>query len=134
MSIQLEDIARLLEQSPDFKVLRRLQPRDVYSRISCERPLMGIVLDTETTGLELDKAEVIELAMLKFLYSPDGDVLRVIDRFSELRQPANPIPLEVSKLTGITDEMVKGCDIDPAKVDAFVADASIVIAHNAQIR
>ncbi len=132
MSIELEDIARLLEQSSDFKVLRRLQPRDVYSQNACERPLTGIVLDTETTGLDLDKAEVIELAMLKFLYSPEGDVLRVIDRFSELRQPANPIPLEVSKLTGITDEMVKGCDIDPAKVDAFVADASIVIAHNAR--
>ena len=132
MSVQLEDVARLLEQSPDFKVLRRLQPRDVFSQNACERPLTGIVLDTETTGLDLDKAEVIELAMLKFQYSPEGDVLRVIDRFSELRQPANPIPLEISQLTGISDEMVLGHTIDPAAVEAFVAGASIVIAHNAR--
>jgi DNA polymerase-3 subunit epsilon len=132
MSIQLEDVARLLEQSPDFKVLRRLQPRDVFSQSACERTLTGIVLDTETTGLDLDRAEVIELAMLKFQYSPDGDVLRVIDRFSELRQPADPIPPEIKSLTGISDEMVAGCAIDPAKVEAFVADASIVIAHNAR--
>jgi hypothetical protein len=33
---QLEDIARLLEQSPDFRVLRRLQPRDVFSQSQCE--------------------------------------------------------------------------------------------------
>ena len=57
MSVQLEDIARLLEQSPDFKVLRRLQSRDVFSQNHCERPLVGIVLDTETTGLDLEKAK-----------------------------------------------------------------------------
>jgi len=132
-SVQLlEDVARLLEQSPDFKVLRRLQPRDVFSAIPCEQPLVGVVLDCETTGLDLDKAEVIELAMLKFLFSPGGEVLRVIDTFSALRQPAGPIPPEISSLTGITDEMVMGRVIDPAAVEAFVADASIVIAHNAR--
>jgi DNA polymerase-3 subunit epsilon len=132
MSAQLEDIARLLEQSPDFRVLRRLQPRDVFSQSHCEQPLVGIVLDTETTGLDLDKAEVIELAMLKFHYAPNGEVLRVIDRFDKLRQPANPIPPEITELTGITDEMVAGHSIDPTAVEAFVADAAIVIAHNAR--
>jgi DNA polymerase-3 subunit epsilon len=132
MSTQLEDLARLLEQSPDFKVLRRLQPRDVFSQSRCERPLIGVVLDTETTGLDLDRAEVIELAMLKFLYTPDGEVLRVIGTFDELRQPANPIPPEITALTGINDEMVAGRSIDPAAVNAFVADASVVIAHNAK--
>ena len=132
MSAQLEDIARLLEQSPDFRVLRRLQPRDVFSQSHCEQPLVGIVLDTETTGLDLDKAEVIELAMLKFHYAPNGEVLRVIDRFDKLRQPANPIPPEITELPGITDEMVAGHSIDPAAVEAFIADAVIVIAHNAR--
>ena len=132
MSVQLEDIARLLEQSPDFKVLRRLQPRDVFSQIHCEQPLVGVILDTETTGLVLDKAEVIELAMLKFAYTPDGEVLRIIGRFDELRQPAHPIPPTITALTGITDEMVAGRSIDPTAVAAFIADAAIVIAHNAK--
>ena len=132
MSAQLEDIARLLEQSPDFRVLRRLQPRDVFSQSHCEQPLVGIVLDTETTGLDLDKAEVIELAMLKFHYAPNGEVLRVIDRFDKLRQPANPIPPEITALTGITDEMVAGRSIDPAAVEAFIADAAIVNTQNAR--
>jgi len=132
-SVQLlEDVARLLERSPDFRVLRRLQPREVFCADPCEQPLVGVVLDSETTGLDLDKAEVIELAMLKFQYSPAGEVLRVIDTFSELRQPADPIPPEISALTGISDEMVAGCAIDPAAVEAFVADASVVIAHNAR--
>jgi DNA polymerase-3 subunit epsilon len=132
MSTEHEDIARLLEQSPDFKVLRRLQPRDLYSQSPCGQPLIGIVLDCETTGLDLDKAEVIELAMLKFLYTPDGEVLRVIGKFDELRQPAHPIPPEIRALTGITDEMVAGHAIDPATVEAFATDAAIVIAHAAK--
>ena len=132
MSVQLEDTARLLEQSPNFKVLRRLQPREVFSQSQCEQPLIGVVLDTETTGLDLDKAEVIELAMLKFLYTPDGEVLRLIGTFDELRQPANPIPPEIVALTGITDEMVAGHSIDPAAVEAFVAGAEVVIAHNSR--
>jgi DNA polymerase-3 subunit epsilon len=132
MSAQLEDIARLLEQSPDFRVLRRLQPRDIFSQSHCEQPLVGVVLDTETTGLDLDKADVIELAMLKFHYTPDGEVLRVIGKFDELRQPAHPIPPEITALTGITDEMVAGRSFDPAAVEAFIADAEVVIAHNAR--
>ena len=132
MSDQLEDIARLLEQSPDFRVLRRLQPHDVFSQSHCEQALVGIVLDTETTGLDLDNAEVIELAMLKFHYTPAGEVLRVIGKFDELRQPAHPIPPEITALTGITDEMVSGRSIDPVAVEAFVAGAAIVIAHNAR--
>ena len=132
MPVQLEDIARTLEQSPDFRVLRRLQARDVFSQSHCEHPLVGVVLDTETTGLDFNKAEVVELAMLKFQYTPDGEVLHLIDRFDELRQPANPIPPEITALTGITDEMVDGRSIDPAEVEAFVADAAIVIAHNAK--
>lgn len=131
MSAQLEHIACLLEQSPDFKVLRRLQPRDVFSQSHCQEPLVGVALDTETTGLDLDKAEVIELAMLKFLYTPNGEVLRVIGKFDELHQPAHPIPPEITALTGITDEMVAGHAIDPAAVEAFVAGAEVVIAHNA---
>jgi DNA polymerase-3 subunit epsilon len=39
---------------------------------------------------------------------------------------------EITALTGITDEMVAGRSIDPAAVEAFIADAAIVIAHNAR--
>ena len=93
--------------------------------------LVGVVLDTETTGLVLDRAEVIELAMLKFAYTPDGEVLRVIGKFDELRQPTRPIPPEIAALTGITNEMVAGRSIDAAAVAAFIANAAVVIAHNA---
>jgi hypothetical protein len=69
--------------------------------------------------------------MVKFTYLPDDRVGQVTDVFSSFNQPENPIPSEISDLTGITDEMVLGHQIDPEAVASFVADAGIVIAHNA---
>ncbi|WP_375157803.1 3'-5' exonuclease [Bradyrhizobium sp. RDT46] len=48
-----------------------------------------------------------------------------------VRDPGRSIPPTVTRLTGITDEMVSGQSIDPSAVEAFIADANPVIAHNA---
>ena len=42
-----------------------------------------------------------------------------------------PIPKEISRLTGITDDDVRGQTLDDDAVAALAADASLVIAHNA---
>ena len=39
---------------------------------------------------------------------------------------------EITALTGITDEMIAGRSIDPEAVEAFIADAAIVIGHNSR--
>lgn len=46
--------------------------------------------------------------MLKFEYGVDGTIYRVLDQFSRLREPTVPILIEITKLTGITPEMVAG--------------------------
>jgi len=127
----LESLARELETSPDFRVLRRLQPRETFADRQDDTRI-GIVLDCETTGLNPSQDEIIELGMLKFSFTSDGQVLRVLDAFDELRQPSAPIPPEITRLTGITDEIVEGRSIEASEVEAFVADAAIVIAHNAR--
>jgi DNA polymerase-3 subunit epsilon len=75
--------------------------------------------------------EIIELAMVKFDYLPDDKIARITDIFSSFNEPENPIPDEISELTGITNEMVLGYRIDPEAVSAFASDAVIVVAHNA---
>jgi DNA polymerase III subunit epsilon len=88
-------------------------------------------LDVETTGLNPTQDEIIELAMVKFDYVPDDRIARITGVLSSLNEPENPIPDEITELTGITNEMVLGHRIDPEAVSAFAADAAIVIAHNA---
>jgi DNA polymerase-3 subunit epsilon len=127
----LERLAQRLESSGAYKVLRRLSPVPISSEPLKPNERVGVVLDVETLGLDPMKDEVIELGMVKFAYSDKDEVTRVIGEFKALQQPSVPIPPEITNLTRITDDMVAGRSIDGTLVETFVADANIVIAHNA---
>ncbi|QND75671.1 3'-5' exonuclease [Tardiphaga robiniae] len=124
-------MADTLARSTDYRVLRRLIPRTEFAPANGRPTRSGILLDVETTGLDQVRDEVIELAMIKFDYLPDGNITRVADVFTAFNEPSRPIPPEITELTGITDETVAGHRIDPDAVAAFADDAVIVIAHNA---
>jgi DNA polymerase-3 subunit epsilon len=124
-------MAESLAQSGDYRILRRLVPRREFAQPDGQAVRSGILLDVETTGLDPVRDEVIELAMVKFDYRPDGAIVRVSDAFTAFQEPSKPIPPEIVALTGITDETVAGHRIDDAAVAAFVDGAVIVIAHNA---
>ncbi|WLC16639.1 3'-5' exonuclease [Bradyrhizobium diazoefficiens] len=126
----LAAMAEVLARSPDYRVLRRLVARRTYMPTVGQEVRTGILLDTETTGLEHARDEIIELGMVKFDYTPDGRIVGVRDTFSALNEPSAPISAEVTALTGITDGMVAGHRFDDAAIAAFVDDAVIVIAHN----
>lgn len=127
-----EAMAAQLEATGDYRILRRLAPRSIITLPDGTETKLGIVLDLETTGLDPATGEIIEIGMVPFTYSPlDGRIFEVKEAFSRLRQPSAPIPEEITKLTGITDEMVAGQTIDPAEVATFVAPADLIVAHNA---
>jgi DNA polymerase-3 subunit epsilon len=129
-STNLAAMAEALSRSADYRVLRRLVPRQhCRPPAGCETRT-AVLVDTETTGLDHDRDEIIELGMVKFDYTSDGRILGVRDTFSAFNEPSRPISPEVTALTGITGEMVAGHRIDPAAVTAFVESAAITIAHN----
>lgn len=126
----LETMAEALARSPDYRILRRLVARPTYVPTLGQEVRTGVLLDTETTGLNQAKDEIIELGMVKFDYTPDGRIVGVRDTFSALNEPSAPISAEVTALTGITDEMVAGHKFDDAAVTDFVGDSVVTIAHN----
>ncbi|MBR2388391.1 MAG: PolC-type DNA polymerase III [Clostridia bacterium] len=86
-----------------------------------------IVFDIETTGLSQENCKITEIGAVKIKCG------KVIDRFSVFVNPELPIPEDIVKLTGITDEMVA----DAEKIDTvlpkfldFIGDR-LLIAHNA---
>ncbi|GLH79731.1 DNA polymerase III subunit epsilon [Bradyrhizobium sp. SSBR45G] len=127
----LATMAETLSRSPDYRVLRRLVPRMPSTPVVGQEVRTAILLDTETTGLDHSRDEIIELGMVSFDYTSDGRIVRLRDVFSAFNEPSGPISPEVTGLTGITDEMVAGQRIEPDAVSAFVTGAVIVIAHNA---
>jgi DNA polymerase-3 subunit epsilon len=60
------------------------------------------VLDVETTGFDKETDRIIEVGIVTF---ERGDV---VERWGAFVNPGIPIPEVVTKLTGITDEMVSG--------------------------
>jgi DNA polymerase III subunit epsilon len=128
-----ETAARMLEATGDYRVLRRLQPRPiVVSGVRRQGEKIAVIVDTETTGLDHTRDEVIELGMVAFLYDEDGRIGEVIGTFNGLREPSVPIGPEITRLTGITPEMVAGQVLDLAAVERFIEAADLIIAHNAR--
>jgi DNA polymerase-3 subunit epsilon len=120
-----------LEETGQFRVLRRLSPRPVSAEPRPGFPRIGIVLDTETTGLKRPAAEIIEVGAIAFTFDDEGRFGDVIGLYGGLQQPSGPIPPEITVLTGITDDMVAGQAIDLHALRSLIAPADLIIAHNA---
>lgn len=129
----LEHMAQSLDAHADFRVIRRYKKPLAYSVAPTDtRDLKtGIYLDVETTGFDHQNDHIIELAMVKFEFSSDGQMYGLGEEFDQLNDPGVPIPEKITQITGISDQMVKGHAINPDEVGAFIKDAAIVIAHNA---
>jgi DNA polymerase-3 subunit epsilon len=122
-----------LRCSTEFRVLRKLGRREYCERPLAPRTKIGLIVDVETTGLDTgpDGDEIIEVGLIKFAYTPGGVILGVVGQYESFREPSQPIPALVTRLTGITNETVRGRRLDVAAIEAFAADVDIVIAHNA---
>lgn len=102
-----------------------LAQRAAESRFGFEREVC--VVDVETTGNDASRDRLIEIAAA-IMDGPD-----VVDTFSTFVDPHAPIPAEITRLTGITDDMVAGApdaETAVARLAAFVGTRD-VIAHNA---
>ena len=86
-----------------------------------------IVFDIETTGLSPKNCGITQIGALKY---KGGEI---IGEYSTFVDPKMPIPENITELTGITDEMVKGAPSEKEAVEKFLefADNNMLVAHNA---
>ncbi|GAM96837.1 polymerase epsilon subunit [alpha proteobacterium U9-1i] len=133
--MNISEAERVLESSPDHRILRRIPPVANWGlRGSSNDVRRAVFVDVETTGLDQDRDEVIELALLPFSYDRhSGEIIEIMERdaLNELREPSIPIPPESTRIHGISDADVKGKSIDANKVEAIVSAADLILAHNA---
>lgn len=138
--MQLEQIVQQLNEHPDYKVLKRVPfTEDGYQPtfpISLNTPVgdeqIILIVDTETTGLSAEDDEMIELGFVKCLVSPsNGQVTSILSWASLLEQPKTPISEELTKVHGITNEMVAGLTFPDDQIIPYFQDVSLIVAHNA---
>lgn len=84
------------------------------------------VFDLETTGLNVNTCEIIEIGAIKVR---NGNI---VDKFSSFVKPTLSVPSEVTVLTGICDEML----VDAPKIEEIINDFidfignDIILGHN----
>ena len=86
-----------------------------------------IVLDIETTGLSKRRHAITEIAAAKIKKN------KIVDEFHSLVNPEVPIPQFITRLTGITNKMVKKAPTISKVLPDFLEflGSSTIIAHNA---
>lgn len=92
---------------------------------------VGVVLDVETTGLNHAEHEITELGFVKFIYDKSNfHPLGIEGTYDFLNQPKVPLTEEITRITGITNEMLEGHKFNVSEIEKHFKDVDIVIAHN----
>ena len=124
--------AAALEDSGDYRVLRRLKATAQYHAPGSEPVTLALALDVETTGLDVATDRIIQLALVPFTYGREtGTIYQVRAPLVFFEDPGFPLPDEITRLTGITDADVAGQRIDDDAVETLLKAVGLVIAHNA---
>ncbi|SDO22531.1 DNA polymerase-3 subunit epsilon [Methylobacterium phyllostachyos] len=131
LDIDPELVATALERSSDYRVLRRHHPRRLFEHPGDAEIRHGLLIDLETTGLDPNYHEVIEIGLVPFTYTVDGRLVAAEEPYGSFQQPWGPILPEITRLTGIDSAMVEGHMIERSRVEAMVERADLIVAHNA---
>lgn len=112
--------AYYIDDVKEIRVASRFDERGINDEM--------IVFDVETTGLNPRTDRLTEIGAVKIRN------MQVIDSFGTMVNPAKHIPMKITEITGITNEMVANA---PSEQDAlslfldFCGENPILIAHNA---
>lgn len=84
------------------------------------------VVDIETSGGDPKRERITEIA----IYLLEGD--KIVEEFSTLLNPEKPIPSYITRLTGITNEMVRSAPkfYEVAKQIVEITQDAIFVGHN----
>ena len=131
---KLLDALATVKNDPRLLVLEMLPEEPIVDSIQGEpvETFIGLVVDTETTGADVSKDIVFQLAYIQFRYDAQGRVHEILDSYSGLQDPKVPLTPEIQRITGFKDEDLAGQSWDDDRINAAFAGSQVLIAHNAR--
>lgn len=121
------------QDNPDIRVLHRVSTPDAFplAAAAAGKTIRCAIVDTETTGTDAQLDEIIDIAVVVVEVDTLGQIVG-IDRVGQaLRDPGMPIPPHITRLTGITDDDVRGRTIDLDRLERLLAGVDVRVAHQA---
>jgi len=131
---QRPEVSGSVEACPvDRRILRPVRGRNDWPRLAPEGEAVRriAVVDTETTGLAVERHQIIELCVAIVQVNDAGRIVAVEVVRSGLIDPGHPLTAEIVDLTGLTDQDIAGRSIDEDQVAAMLASCDGVVAYNA---
>ncbi len=114
------------------RVLHRVTPFREWPEVADPvEPLMSVaILDTESTGLDPKHDVVIEIAIAFVVVDAMGQIVRIESAGKSLQDPCVPLSPKIVQLTGLTDEMLAGRNINTAHIAKRLNEMDAICAHN----
>lgn len=92
----------------------------------------ALIVDVETTGLNPEKDEIVEIGIGKFEYNKFTKLSsKLQDTYTSLRQPQVSLSPETTRVHGLKITDLIGKSFDDVKIRALFTQAHFLIAHNA---
>ncbi len=129
--VNFETLAVQLDASPDYQILRRIGRQEQFHPKDDTPKRKGLLVDVETTGLDVQQDVIIELGCILFEYGLNGTIYRILEDYSGLEDPHQMLDPQIIKLTGITDKDLRNQKLNDVEVIRLIEEADFVIAHNA---
>lgn len=121
------------EADTSCKVLHQVpEPYEIVPDAIPDGGRIIAICDVETTGLDINHDQIIELAIMLVTVDAEGTIVGVMPPRSWLENPGAPLDPRIIAITGITDADVAWQRIGDRQALAMLARASLVVAHNAK--
>jgi len=120
-------------EDPDIRILLRVAALSDFP-LAAKTPgavRRVAIVDTETTGTDVVHDEIIDIAVVVIEVDEAGEIVGIASAGQALRDPGMPVPPHITRLTGITDDDVRGKTIDLDRLEPLLAGVDVRIAHSA---
>lgn len=91
---------------------------------------LAVCIDVETTGVKPGYDEIVEFAVVLFSYDQNG-INDIIESYSGLREPSCPVSKSAYNAHRLSEQELKGHQLDTKRIENMIEKADFLISHNA---